>query len=130
MYAIKDRCSDLYELEKSVDIYADALAVGRYGLIRLTFQSLGAYALTPVLPRLGLSAFTFAQPFLASSLIAFLDENRNLPENDGYGLIGASFLVYTGIAVSPSDEWSSRLIVNASQGLYGMVLLYDQQDDG
>ncbi|KAI1152199.1 putative ATP-binding cassette transporter [Nemania diffusa] len=87
------------ELEPRFDRLLATREFGRYGLIRLTFQSLGAYALTPVLPRLGLSAFTFAQPFLASSLIAFLDENRNLPENDGYGLIGASFLVYTGIAV-------------------------------
>ncbi|KAI1736568.1 putative ATP-binding cassette transporter [Xylaria scruposa] len=72
---------------------------GRYGLIRLMFRSLGLYALAPVFPRLALSAFTFAQPFLASSLINYLDGDRNASDNDGYGLIGASFLVYTGIAV-------------------------------
>ncbi|KAI1425294.1 putative ATP-binding cassette transporter [Xylaria sp. FL1777] len=73
---------------------------GRYGLIRLTVRSLGLYALTPVLPRLALSTFTFAQPFLASSLINFLNGGRDVSQNDGYGLIGASFLVYTGIAVT------------------------------
>lgn len=81
-------------------MYADEPAVGRYGLVQLSFQCLGLYALAPMLPRLALSAFTFAQPFLASSLIGFLDSNNNAPENHGYGLIGASFLVYTGIAVS------------------------------
>lgn len=82
--------------------YADEVAVGRYGLIQLSFQSLGFYAVAPMLPRLALSAFTFTQPFLASSLIDFLDGDKNAPENHGYGLIGASFLVYTGIAVSQS----------------------------
>jgi hypothetical protein len=74
--------------------------VSHYGLVLLSFRCLGLYALTPVLPRLAQSAFTFAQPFLASSLINFLQNDRNAPENYGYGLIGASFLVYTGIAVS------------------------------
>ncbi|KAI1275205.1 putative ATP-binding cassette transporter [Xylaria sp. FL0933] len=73
---------------------------GKYGLIQLTFRSLGLYALAPVPPRLALSAFFFAQPFLASSLIDFLDGGRNASQNDGYGLIGASFLVYTGIAIT------------------------------
>ncbi|KAI0536463.1 putative ATP-binding cassette transporter [Xylaria digitata] len=73
---------------------------GRYGLIQLTFESLGLYAFAPVLPRLALSAFTFAQPFLASSLIQFLDGDQGASQNDGYGLIGASFLVYTGIAIT------------------------------
>ncbi|KAF2973471.1 hypothetical protein GQX73_g11 [Xylaria multiplex] len=72
----------------------------RYGLIQLTFKSLGLYAFAPVLPRLTLSAFTFAQPFLASSLIQFLDGDQGSSQNDGYGLIGASFLVYTGIAIT------------------------------
>ncbi|KAI0109485.1 putative ATP-binding cassette transporter [Nemania sp. FL0031] len=71
---------------------------GKYGLIQLTFRCLGLYAVTPMLPRLALSAFTFAQPFLASSLIDFLSGDQNA-QNNGYGLIGASFLVYAGIAV-------------------------------
>ncbi|TGJ80985.1 hypothetical protein E0Z10_g7773 [Xylaria hypoxylon] len=75
---------------------------GHYGLVLLTFKSLGLYALAPVLPRLALSAFTFAQPFLASSLIDFLGGGGSASQNNGYGLIGASFLVYTGIAVSQS----------------------------
>ncbi|RYC61385.1 hypothetical protein CHU98_g4815 [Xylaria longipes] len=63
------------------------------------FDQLLAAKTSPVLPRLALSGFTFAQPFLASSLIDYLDGGRNPSDNDGYGLIGASFLVYTGIAV-------------------------------
>ncbi|KAI0459697.1 putative ATP-binding cassette transporter [Xylaria acuta] len=87
------------QVEPKFDRLLAAKKFGRHGLIRLTFRSLGLYALAPVIPRLSLSAFTFAQPFLASSLIDFLDRDRNSSDNDGYGLIGASFLVYTGIAV-------------------------------
>ncbi len=101
------------------------LLVGRYGLIQLTFQSLGLYAFAPVLPRLALSAFIFAQPFLASSLIDFLDGGRDASENDGYGLIGASFLVYTGIAVSQLGPPTFRCIINAFEGHHWMVLLRD-----
>ncbi|KAI0444796.1 putative ATP-binding cassette transporter [Xylaria telfairii] len=87
------------EVEPRFDRLLATKKFERYGLIRLTFRSLGLYALAPVLPRLALSAFTFAQPFLASSLIDYLDGDQNPSNNDGYGLIGASFLVYTGIAV-------------------------------
>ncbi|KAI1116845.1 putative ATP-binding cassette transporter [Nemania sp. NC0429] len=87
------------ELEPRFGLLLRTEKFGRYGLIRRAFQCLGFYALAPVLPRLALSAFTFAQPFLASSLIEFLDGDDNAPENHGYGLVGASFLVYTGIAI-------------------------------
>ncbi|KAI0490109.1 putative ATP-binding cassette transporter [Xylaria cf. heliscus] len=87
------------EVEPRFDRLLTAKTFERHGLIWLTFRSLGLYILAPVLPRLALSAFTFAQPFLASSLIDYLDGDGNPSNNDGYGLIGASFLVYTGIAV-------------------------------
>ncbi|KAI3332644.1 putative ATP-binding cassette transporter [Ustulina deusta] len=97
---IIDSSLSISELEPNFDRLLATKKFGRYGLIQLTFQSLGLYAFAPVLPRLALSAFIFAQPFLASSLIDFLDGGRDASENDGYGLIGASFLVYTGIAVT------------------------------
>ncbi|GAW26730.1 putative ABC multidrug [Rosellinia necatrix] len=87
-------------LEPKFKRLLSAKKFGRYGLVRLTFESLGLYSLAPVPPRLALGAFTFAQPFLASALIDFLDRGGNAPKSHGYGLIGASFLVYTGIAIS------------------------------
>lgn len=68
------------------------------GLIGETFQCLGLYALSPVIPRLCVTGFTFCQPFLASSLISYL-EYPNAPKNNGYGLIGASIIIYGGMAV-------------------------------
>ena len=53
-----------------------------------------------VIPRLFLIAFTYAQPFLINAAIKFASLPESQPyDNIGYGLIGAYFLVYTGIAV-------------------------------
>lgn len=52
-----------------------------------------------MISRLCLTGFTFAQPFLASALIEYLEERELTSTNHGYGLIGASVLVYVGIAV-------------------------------
>ena len=43
--------------------------------------------------------FNFAQPFLIVSAIENL-KKAEASKNDGYGLIGAAFLIYLGIAVS------------------------------
>ena len=68
------------------------------------------YLLTPVIPRLLLSGFTFAQPFVASALIEYLEGHELTSAAHGYGLIGAVFLVYVGIAVSSDPEPFSLMI--------------------
>ena len=51
-------------------------------------------------PRIALIAFTYAQPFLISTVIIHLTRADSPAErNDGYGLIGATALIYGGIAV-------------------------------
>ncbi|KAI9650765.1 hypothetical protein NHQ30_000792 [Ciborinia camelliae] len=60
---------------------------------------------SPKIPRLCLTGFTFAQPFLATSLIAYFENQGSTTLNAGYGLIGASFLTYTGIAISTGWYW-------------------------
>ncbi|KAH8698352.1 multidrug resistance-associated protein [Talaromyces proteolyticus] len=52
-----------------------------------------------VLPRLCLIGFTFSQPFLITSILNWLD-NSHSASNDGYGLIGATVLIYLGMAIS------------------------------
>lgn len=55
--------------------------------------------LLPVVPRLCLTAFTFAQPFLINKTLNYVDDQS--PNSDyGKGLIGAWALVYLGLAVS------------------------------
>lgn len=52
-----------------------------------------------VFPRLCLIGFTFAQPFLISSLLDWISESHN-SEKEGYGLLSATILIYLGLAIS------------------------------
>ncbi|KAB8223991.1 P-loop containing nucleoside triphosphate hydrolase protein [Aspergillus novoparasiticus] len=58
----------------------------------------GPLALT-ILPRLFLIGFTFSQPFLITSILKWLD-NSHSASNHGYGLIGATLVIYLGMALS------------------------------
>ena len=73
-----------------------------YSLVKM----LAVPLLLPIAPRIALAGFQFCQPFLISSIL----DNLQKPEtessrNNGYGLIGATLLVYTGIAVSSTFYW-------------------------
>ncbi|KGO68014.1 ABC transporter, transmembrane domain, type 1 [Penicillium italicum] len=52
-----------------------------------------------VIPRLFLIGFTFSQPFLIASVLNWLDDSHSA-SNEGYGLIGATVLIYLGMALS------------------------------
>lgn len=52
-----------------------------------------------IFPRLCLIGFTFAQPFLITSMLNWLDDPHSAI-NDSYGLIGATILIYLGMAIS------------------------------
>lgn len=54
----------------------------------------------PIIPRLALLALTFCQPLLLRRLLDYLKHSDVESKNIGYGLIGAYFVVYVGLAVS------------------------------
>ncbi|SPN96674.1 related to multidrug resistance protein [Cephalotrichum gorgonifer] len=76
---------------------------GGFSLARALFRSLLVPWLLPVLPRLCLIGFKYAQPFFLRSLLIYL-QSTDIPDtmsrNIGYGFIGAAALIYVGIAVS------------------------------
>jgi ABC-type multidrug transport system fused ATPase/permease subunit len=78
-------------------------------LLRVLARTLGIGLLRPVIPRLLLMGFSFAQPFFIQRLIRFLQGGDDVPGylegNLGYGLIGASFFIYAGIALSTAVYW-------------------------
>jgi len=99
----------------------------RHSLLRACFRSYLLSFLSPIIPRICLTSFTFAQPFLISTTINFVSKT-NPDSTYGKGLIGAWALVYLGIAVSKqlhSIELSKfNQQVNRSQVLYtGIKLL-------
>lgn len=72
-----------------------------YALLQATFHAFASSLLAGILPRLFLLALTFAQPFLVTATISYV-ENQGVYGRPAIGkaLIGAFALVYTGIAVS------------------------------
>ncbi|OQE00437.1 hypothetical protein PENVUL_c052G02467 [Penicillium vulpinum] len=63
------------------------------------------------LPRIFLIGFTFSQPFLIASVLNWLN-NSHSASNLGYGLIGATLLIYLGMALSTLiyDQMLYRLV--------------------
>jgi len=61
--------------------------------------------LAGILPRLCLTGFTYAQPFLMTTLLNNIDAtDSKAVSNSGYALIGAYVLVFFGAAVSPGQR--------------------------
>ncbi|KAK4861145.1 hypothetical protein LT330_004061 [Penicillium expansum] len=71
----------------------------KYGLTKVLMRTLIGPLLLPTIPRLALLGFSFAQPLFIEGLLNYLSGNM-LNQNVGYGFIGASFFIYSGIVVS------------------------------
>ncbi|EMD87527.1 hypothetical protein COCC4DRAFT_59390 [Bipolaris maydis ATCC 48331] len=60
--------------------------------------------LLPIVPRLALIGLSISQAFLIEAVTSFLSAEQKSDHN-GYGLIGATFLIYFGIALCTSLYW-------------------------
>ena len=93
-------------------------------LLVLFFGRLKWRLLSVVPPRLGLIAFNFCQPFLIQRAISFSSRSKiQDPNRVGYGLIGAYFLVYSGIAITTGQyqHLTYRAITMARGGLISLM---------
>ncbi|OAA66694.1 canalicular multispecific organic anion transporter 1 [Niveomyces insectorum RCEF 264] len=91
-----------------IDRYANATTTRpptRNRLVYLTLAALGRTVVGPVVARLAVTAFTFTQPFLANAALTYLQADYPISPSHGYGLIGAAFLCYVGIAAATSWYW-------------------------
>ncbi|KAB5547143.1 canalicular multispecific organic anion transporter 1 [Coniochaeta sp. 2T2.1] len=96
------------------------------GLILLTLASLKWTLAGPIIARLAVTAFTFTQPFLVNSALSYLEAGYDVPPSHGYGLIGAAFLCYVGIAAATGWYWHQayRIAVMVRGGL--SVAIYEK----
>ncbi|KAJ9142479.1 Multidrug resistance-associated protein 1 [Pleurostoma richardsiae] len=79
---------------------------GKFGLAKALAKTLAVPILIPVAPRIAMIGFTFCQPFLIDSVLTYLQQPTSQRDpNVGYGLIGASLLIYSGIALSTAFYW-------------------------
>jgi len=77
-----------------------------FGLAKAMVKTLKVQLLLPIGPRVALIGFKFCQPFLIHSLLQYLEKPADhASKNRGYGLVGATILIYTGIAVFTSLYW-------------------------
>ncbi len=77
-----------------------------HGLACAVAKALAVPLLLPVGPRIALGAFQFCQPFLIQTLLEYLQKPADqTSKNVGYGLIGATILIYLGIAASGALYW-------------------------
>lgn len=76
--------------------------------MKCTFLAYKWQFATGIVPRLLFSGFTFAQPFLINTIVDFVGEpDEKKSEDISGGLIGATVLVYIGLAVS--NAWYKHL---------------------
>ncbi|TVY84375.1 ABC transporter FUM19 [Lachnellula suecica] len=90
------------EFSKNMDY--SKLKGDKFGLLKVLMRTLKVPLLLPIPPRLALLGFTFCQPFFIEKLLDHLS-SLQIDPNVGYGFIGASVLIYSGIAVSTALYW-------------------------
>lgn len=99
--------SELLHQEFSRNMDYSKLKGDKFGLAKVLMRTLKVPLLLPVPPRLALLGFTFCQPFFIESLLDHLSQPE-INANVGYGFIGASVLIYLGIAISTAFCWYSE----------------------
>ncbi|KAF5023770.1 hypothetical protein F66182_4163 [Fusarium sp. NRRL 66182] len=103
---------------------------GDHALMWTVLKTLKGPILSIVLPRLCFTGFTFCQPFLISATLAWAERDSDSDDaNQGYGLIGAWFIVFVGIAVTSGQY--QHLTVQATTMARGQLvtMLYDKATD-
>ncbi|KXJ95019.1 ABC transporter [Microdochium bolleyi] len=93
--------------------------------------------LTPLPPKIMNSAFSYAQPFLITAGINLAIYPQVQPYNNyGYGLIGAYFIVYLGIAITNGQyEWrlhrcAAKMKASVTGVIYQKALRLDLRSEG
>ncbi|TGO26008.1 hypothetical protein BPAE_0068g00420 [Botrytis paeoniae] len=111
--------------------------IGKYSLLFAILKSFKVPLLTLIFPRLCLIGFKFSQPLLINRAISFID-NPETPgnQNIGYALIGATALIYLGLAISTAQYQHQifRVITMIRGGLvcviYNVTLSLDANSTG
>ncbi|PWY75050.1 ABC transporter [Aspergillus heteromorphus CBS 117.55] len=109
--------SDLFPLERRVAVENLQKTFAKYaqrssfhgdqnGLAKAVVRTLAIPFLLPVAPRLALVGFTLCQSFLIETILKWLtDPDTDLTIKKGYGLIGATGLVYAGMPIVTALYW-------------------------
>lgn len=109
--------SDLFSLDKDVSAevlqksfvasnHQDGFHGDKNGLTKALARTLAVPILLPIVPRVALIGFSLCQPFLIEAVLNSLEEPKtDFTVNKGYGLIGATILIYTGMPIATALYW-------------------------
>ncbi|KHO00193.1 ABC transporter, transmembrane domain, type 1 [Metarhizium album ARSEF 1941] len=97
---IEDKFDSFRLLDQLEKVWDKDSKTGSWALMKCTFLAFKWQFLAGIIPRLLFTGFTFAQPFLINSVVNLIGEpEQDQTVNTVASLIGATILVYTGIAV-------------------------------
>ncbi|TIA36906.1 putative multidrug resistance protein [Aureobasidium pullulans] len=99
LYSLDGALSSEVLAERAQTAWNGANKSKKHALFWSTVTCLRWALIAPVVPRLALIGFNYSQPFLITRIINQVEDPEK-DKNVAYGLIGATALVYTGIAVS------------------------------
>lgn len=114
------------KMHQQLNVYfgRSASSGSKFRLAKALVRALIGPVLMPVLPRLILMGFTFSQPFFLASVLSMLAHGKkDGARTDGFGLIGAAAIIYTGIALSRAfyGYFSQRVVTMARGCLVSAV---------
>ncbi|KAH8898771.1 P-loop containing nucleoside triphosphate hydrolase protein [Thozetella sp. PMI_491] len=105
LYALDQALSiDTLDAQNPAGSAVESTGTSVWQIVLWLAKPLGWSLLLPVLPRLCLLCFTFAQPFFLQRLLLFLS-SQDHDSSTGSGLVAVSILIYTGIAISTALYW-------------------------
>jgi len=99
LYSLDEALSSKALAEKARSSWQRSDEGGQHALFWNTLSCLKMPLFAPIIPRLALIGFNYSQPFLISRIIKFVDDTEK-EKYTGYGLIGATAIIYIGIAIS------------------------------
>ncbi|KAH7236581.1 P-loop containing nucleoside triphosphate hydrolase protein [Fusarium tricinctum] len=130
LFPLEKHFKSSYLQNQLQDAWGKASKKGDYALMFTVFKSLKGPLLAIVFPRLCFIGFTFCQPFLISVTLRWAERDSNSDDmSQGYGLIGAWFLVFIGLAVTTGQY--QHMTVRATTMARGQLIsmLYDKATD-
>ncbi|CAG8022334.1 unnamed protein product [Penicillium salamii] len=109
--------------DRFLDSWARHRESGKNALLLSVIKCLRWEIATIALPRLCVVGFGIAQPFLIGKVVSALQQTDPSAQKMGYGLIGATAIIFTGIAVSKAayEHLGYRATTMLRGGLMALV---------
>ncbi|KAF5590002.1 multidrug resistance [Fusarium subglutinans] len=130
LFPLEKHFKSSYLQELLETAWAKASRKGSHALMLTVLRTLKWPTLSIIFPRLCFIGFTFCQPFLISATLEWAERDSDSDDmNQGYGLIGAWFLVFMGLAVTSGQyqHLTYRAITMARGQL--VSILFDKATD-